>query len=1035
LQSLVCAVLVFLGARAPAETAGWRHRGQVPLNLEPFFDNDAIADARDRADGNFDCPDHPADLPGSVFPAEFLPATGSVFSFDGVHFLFPSKERGDYNNLACSGQRIAVPAGRYKALHLVGASENGNQQATLKLSYKEGLAEAAISLTDWCQKPRFGERVAFEADFRYTYAGGRRRMKREAVRPRLFLLKIALDPKKTLEAIILPYCRRMHIFAATVESADWTDEQAEYARETAEFYATLSKRQPGSYEGLLRRAEALASRLARSALSGPMARQMGWLWAQAEYLRWELESPMGLFRTRRLSRELRRLEADARAVAAGNDPFPARRGCFLRAYRSEVDGSLQTYSLAVPDDYTPENPFPLIVTLHGHGWYRPFQGHPQQVVPRFIVVAPQGRGSQDYMLLAEDDVPEVIRDVRRDYNIDPDRIYLEGHSMGGTGTWHIGVHHPDLFAALAPVCGNADGAAWAHWMPRRRQPYPIPERFKALRQHLLAATDPITYAGNLVNTPWLAAHGARDEVVPVENSRNMARRLRELGCPGEYREFPNIGHWGFPQSFYEERWEWMTSQRRQPSPPRIRYRTASLRHDGAWWARITRFQRPLEFAEIDAVRSDLGSIAVKTRNVAAFSLDLALAFGEAEAREEHEVVVDGQRLRVRGPKASFVLSNERWRVGEPAAGLAKKAGLEGPVADAFRGSFLLVRGTISADPWEREVVRRQVEARASDWERMFNCRPRVKADTEVTEADIARHNLVLYGGPAANAVTARVARRLPIAIEDDAIRVGDRAFSGGDVGTVFCYPNPLNPERYVVVFAGLSPAALDQINNRFGNWFGWGPYDNYLWFDYGVFDARTHSPESFLCVGFFDQRWRLDGRYKFTGDERARAARRPHRVPPLRQVPEPPPAALYLSDLTPVVVDQHKGAVGYDRSFLGNPLTLGGKVFERGIGVKPPSVLEYEIGGHYSRLKATIGIDLEDDLEVTKARRRAEYVQFAVYGDGRRLYSSEWLQAADPPVEIEVDLEGAKRLRLEVTCSSQRWLVGSADWAEPRLER
>lgn len=272
--------------------------------------------------------------------------------------------------------------------------------------------------------------------------------------------------------------------------------------------------------------------------------------------------------------------------------------------------------------------------------------------------------------------------------------------------------------------------------------------------------------------------------------------------------------------------------------------------------------------------------------------------------------------------------------------------------------------------------------------------------------------------------------------------MGKKTFRGDDVGVALCYPNPLNPERYAVLFAGLSPAALDQVNNRFGNWFGWGPYDNYAWFDYGVFDARTVSPETFLCVGFFDQAWRLDERHQFLGDPAAREATQPQKAPGLITLPNPPPPELFLSDLMPSLVDQHKGIVGFDRSHQGNPLSIGlapgaeasvPRVFLRGLGVRPPSALEWQLDGSYAFFRATIGIDLEDDLEATPARDRGERVQFIVYGDGKRLYSSEWLKWNSRPVAVEVDIQGVKTLRLEADCSLSRWLVGSAAWAQARV--
>jgi len=1073
------ALLVLLGPWLIAFGAdlvdAWGVKGQVPLNLEGLFDNDAIADAQRRADGNFDCPDHAADIPGSVFPAENLPATGSKFSFDGIHFLFPSKERGDLNNVACEGQRIDVPPARYKALHIIGTSENGSFRDSLQLAYKEGPAEAELTLRDWCQKPAAGDRVAFEAPCRYTWSPQKRGMIREEIQPRIWRQTIPLDPAKTLEALTLPYNRRMHVFAATLEAVEWNDEQAAYARDTAERYAALGRRGAVEAEGLVAAFDALGRQLdGRIAAGGPFVRQLGWLRTQTAHWQHRLGSVTGFFSAApQATRALQGLTNDLRSLAAGNDPFPLRRGTILRSYRSEVDGSLQPYSLAVPAGYKADRPFPLLVTLHGHGWYAPFQGHPARTSDGIITLAPHGRGSQDYMLLAEDDVLAAIDDVWRDYWIDPDRIIVEGHSMGGTGAWHLGVHHPDRFAAIAPVCGNADRRAWDAWKPKRRRiRYEVPPRFAELRSFLLDSIEPVAYAGNLLSLPALAAHGAADDVVPVASSRNMAAAARGLGCPIEYQEFDGVRHWGFPNDFYTRRWGWMLAQRRAAAPERVSYKTARLRHDGAYWVRILRFLEPLKFAQIDARHhvaqppAAVGRIEVTTSNVAAFALDLVRspAFRRSSEKEPPKggtpnIEIDGQELRTEEDQPTFVRAPDgKWAIGLLPAGPAKKKGLEGPLADAFLGSFLLVRGTASPDPWEREVIARQVEAKAHDWERMFHCRPRVKDDSAVTPDDIGQHHLVLYGGPAANALTAKLAAKLPIAIERDAIRIGPQTYRGDDVGVALCYPNPLNPERYAVVFAGLTPAALDQINNRFGNWFGWGPYDNYAWFDYAVFDARTLSPETFLAVGFFDQAWKLDERHQFLGDDAARRAIVPQKTPKFTRLPDPPPDELYLSDLAPTVIDQHKGTVGFDRSHEGNPLRIGpsaslgpsaqpedatpapkasavGQAFQRGLGVRAPSNLHYHLGGHYTHFRATVGIDLEDDLEVTPARARGEFIQFLVLGDGKRLYSSEWLKWNSKPVPIEVEIKGVKTLTLEVDCSASRWLVGSADWADARVSR
>ena len=151
----------------------------------------------------------------------------------------------------------------------------------------------------------------------------------------------------------------------------------------------------------------------------------------------------------------------------------------VKAYRADWDGTLQPYALYVPRDYKPGRPggWPLVVALHGafsdhrHNLRRVFglDNRPRENdaeasrnelplpdVPA-LVVSPFGRGElMGYDGLGGDDVMRVIADVRRAYDVDPDRISLTGLSMGGGGTWQIGLRHPELFAALAPVCAVAD---------------------------------------------------------------------------------------------------------------------------------------------------------------------------------------------------------------------------------------------------------------------------------------------------------------------------------------------------------------------------------------------------------------------------------------------------------------------------------------------------------------------------------------------------------------------------------------------------
>jgi poly(3-hydroxybutyrate) depolymerase len=250
-------------------------------------------------------------------------------------------------------------------------------------------------------------------------------------------------------------------------------------------------------------------------------------------------------------------KAYADRVAKGDDPYRSATGELVKAYRADWDGTLQPYALYVPRGYDGKkrDTWPLVVALHGafsdhkHNLRRVFglDNRPGETdaeasrnqlplpdVPAFVV-SPLGRGElMGYDGLGYDDVMRVIADVRRAYKIDPERITLTGLSMGGGATWAIGLRHPELFAALAPVCAVANFA---------RMVQPADAALYDLAR--LEALSPPALAENAAHLQIFIFHGDKDPTVPVEDSRKMVARFEALGWLGKnvhYTEYPGVGH-------------------------------------------------------------------------------------------------------------------------------------------------------------------------------------------------------------------------------------------------------------------------------------------------------------------------------------------------------------------------------------------------------------------------------------------------------------------------------------------------------------
>lgn len=792
------------------------------------------------------------------------------------------------------------------------------------------------------------------------------------------------------------------------------------------------------------KALALAERVRSWRAPDLNSRQAAWIAAKAEYVVYSskvLDAKAILNDKARMQvlQHWRRLHRASVLSRLGAQEIPEEPGGRLRAYWSPVDNSLQTYSLAFPEPYDPAVNYPLIVSMHGHGWYKPFQGHPAAVIKGAFSLSPQGRGSNDYMALGEDDVLAVINEVCRDYPIDSDRIYLRGSSMGGTGSWHLGVHYASRFAGILPVAGNADHTAW---QSRWGWNVAFEGRNHDLRRLVQEAQTARAFAGNLLNLPAYVLHGTADTVVPPEHARQTVAVLRALGCPVQYLEFPGVGHGGFPADAEGEALAWLCGQPRQAHPPRVRWSADLMRHGLAYWVRLEEKRQPLGLAEIDAEIISRNHVLIRTSNLRAASLQRDAAL--MEPGRPLFVDIDGERVIFPpGPAGAWLglrhLEGAGWRDASllPVPPLRKTAGLEGPVQEALHAPFVLVLGTRSPDPLKRRLWEDEVRRFAADWKRRNLAPCPFIRDVECTAEIAAGRNLILFGGPEDNTVAAVLEARLPIArmmrplsaSADPAYSsAADRwGLSAPDVGWFMAYPNPEHPDRLVVILAASGPQAVYQAWGRFGNWFNWGVHDSRKYFDYAVYDALSAGPESLRLVGWFGTDWSVEAGSWWTGNETVRAGLAPQGFPAYDQAPSAV-AEFALTDLRPALIDQMRGAVGIGRGFFGQPL--------RGaLGLRAPAVLEYTLDGSWRSLSTGATLQNSPEATLLPSRIKSEKVRFIIKGDGRELAAADvtWER---PGVRLSADLRGVKVLRLEAACSGgPAWLHMGAAWTQPRLHR
>ena len=226
----------------------------------------------------------------------------------------------------------------------------------------------------------------------------------------------------------------------------------------------------------------------------------------------------------------------------------------------EIAGETRRYQVFVPASAAGGRMPPVIVFLHGSG-ERGSDGAKQTLVgigpylrahqDRFpaIVVFPQAPDETEWAGNA-DLVFATLDAATREFHGDPDRTYLTGLSMGGYGTWDMAMRAPGRFAALAPVCGGV-----VH-----------PRRPSMGVSGIAGAANPYAaVAARLKDTPVWQFHGALDDVVSPDYSRQMDAALQAAGArDARLTIFPDANHnsWDATYSQTPELWIWLFAQKR-----------------------------------------------------------------------------------------------------------------------------------------------------------------------------------------------------------------------------------------------------------------------------------------------------------------------------------------------------------------------------------------------------------------------------------------------------------------------------------------
>jgi len=463
-------------------------------------------------------------------------------------------------------------------------------------------------------------------------------------------------------------------------------------------------------------------------------------------------------------------------LADGKVPNIRYRGVGVAvAYWSDLMQRIEAIWVHVPPSYDPDKSYQLFLChksgggIHfkngkAHGGYRPTA----EVANKFdtffawssLYYGVKGR------MCAVDEVIEAVPAICRAFSVDPDRIFTTGYSDGGfTNIW-LGAYYPHLFAGIAPGVAN-----WQY--------------------------SNVSQVG-LLNIPVLAVDGWGDGGY---NRLNFVRfhTLDTMG--GDVAGL--WSHQGHSYAHFEKlptiskTLAWAKTRRRNLWPKRVRYATWDVTWHRAYWFTIQRFAEPCLPAQIDAqVKGN--RIEVKAWNVAAYKL--ALGDKLVDPKQDVTVVTNGKQSYAGPFKAELLIELEP----KPEGKYVKDADMPGGIgcqivrswygAKRERGGLRIPgRAWLRVRPTGGDA---KTKDRLKDWAGKW-----CKDDTAVSAKDIATKSLLLFGGPDVNKVTAKIAAELPVKFGKGTFTVGDTVYDRPNQYVKLIHPNPLNPKKYVIVYA------------------------------------------------------------------------------------------------------------------------------------------------------------------------------------------------------------------------------------------
>ena len=534
----------------------------------------------------------------------------------------------------------------------------------------------------------------------------------------------------------------------------------------------------------------------------------------------------------------------------------------IGGYESKIDGSYQPYGLVLPSGlgHGDARPRRLDLWFHGRGetlsevaFLSKQRTDAGQFTPAdTIVLHPYGRYCNAFKFAGEIDVLEVLEYISSRLPVDPDRISVRGFSMGGAACWQFATHYADRWFAANPGAGFSETPEFLAFFQNEN----VRETAPDYQQTLWQLYDCPPWAINLTHCPTVAYSGEIDRQKQAADVMEAA--LEKLGIDMTHVIGPETAHKIHAQSKLEieSRMTRLARSASSRTPRRVDFSTMTLRYHRMHWVDVQGLVQHWTPARVTAM-IDGSTIKVSTENVT--RVRFAFASGQWPGTRSGQITVDIDGTKLTGPQVrsdrswewELARDADAWQVADRGNELRKRPELQGPIDDAFMDTLIFV---LPSGKSSDEAVARWIAAESEHamlhWRKHFRGDVRRKLDSELTDADIASANLILFGDPESNTMIRLIQQDLPVRWQGDSITIGDASVPRAGHVPALIFPNPLNPNRYVVLNSGFTFREYDYLNNA---------RQTPKLPDWALIDiskgATVQQPGFIKAAGFFDESW------------------------------------------------------------------------------------------------------------------------------------------------------------------------------------